>query len=71
MDRPQIETQEYFDYMTVLIGLFEQALPVEVYGFSYYSTVAFHWKMPDGKTSSTYATIPFVTFEMIAKGVQK
>lgn len=71
MDRPEIDTPEYFEYMDALIKKFEQALPVEVYGFSNYNGVAFHWKLPSGVVSSVYATIPFVTFEQIANGVIK
>ena len=52
---PDLETKDYFNFYTQFIKDVETKLPVKVLGFSYYSSISFHWLNEDGVTYDPYS----------------
>lgn len=66
---PYLESSLYFDYMKDFINILESRLPIRVYGFSGYSTIAYYWKNPEGYDEPNPNTISFRMAYYICYGV--
>ena len=66
MDRPDVGTKKYYDYVDKIVTLAESKLPISVYGFTGYD-LAFHWILDDGRQYREPCHVPIEILEKLIK----